>query len=156
TLLGAMMTASFAGLGSTIVPWLLSGGTLQLHQPFDPAMLMAQPWDAAVLPGPLLPRLAEAGLLGPSAKTVLAVWRAPERMRIGAAWLGAARVIDIPVFGEVGLLALPRDSSGAPADLPEITSAAAGALELMRNASGTLCVRGIMVPAHPCPPGSPR
>src|SRR4029077_10783331 len=117
TLLGAVMTSSFAGLASTIVPWLLSGGTLQLTQPFDPAALIAQPWDAAVLPGPLLPRLAEAGLLGPSEKTVLAVWRAPERMRIGAAWLGEARVVDVPVFGEVALLALPRESDGAPAEL---------------------------------------
>lgn len=154
-LLGAVMTASFAGLGSTIVPWLLSGGTLQLNQPFDPAVLRAQPWDAAVLPGPLLSRLAEAGLLGSPGKTILAVWRAPERLRIGAAWLGAARVVDVPVFGEVALLALPRESDGAPAELPAATSAAAG-LELMHTTSGTLCVRGAMVPAHPCPPGSPR
>ena len=155
TLHGAVMTASFVGLGSTIVPWLLSGGTLQLNQPFDPAVLMAQPWDAAVLPGPLLARLAEAGLLGSPGKSVLAVWRAPERLRIGAAWLGAARVVDVPVFGEVALLALPRESDGTPAELPAATSAAAG-LELMRTTSGTLCVRGAMVPAHPCPPGNPR
>jgi AMP-binding enzyme len=155
TLLGALMTASFAGVGSTIVPWLVSGATLQLHQPFDPAALMGQPWDAAVLPGSLLPRLAEAGLLASAAKTVLAVWRAPERMRLGAAWLGEARVVDIPVFGEVGLLALPRDCDGAPGELPP-TSAASPGLELMRSAAGTLCLRGGMVPAHPCPPGSPR
>jgi AMP-binding enzyme len=155
TLLGTLLTSSFAGLGSTIVPWLLSGATLQLHQPFDPASLKSVPWNAAVLPGPLLPRLADAGLLGGSAKTALAVWRAPERMRIGAAWLGAARVIDVPVFGEVGLLALPRERDDAPAELPS-TSAAPASLELSRSASGTLCVRGAMVPAHPCPPGSPR
>jgi AMP-binding enzyme len=159
TLLGAVMTSSFAGLASTIVPWLLAGGTLQLNQPFDPAALIAQPWDAAVLPGTLLPRLAEAGLLGPSEKTVLAVWRAPERMRIGGACIGEARVVDVPVFGEVGLVALPRGSDGAPAELPAPHSSGAAAspgLELVRNASGTLCVRGAMVPAHPCPPGSPR
>jgi hypothetical protein len=159
TLLGAVMTASFAGLGSTIVPWLLSGGTLQLNQPFDPAVLTAQPWDAAVLPGPLLPRLAEAGLLGRPGKTVLAVWRAPERLRIGAAWHGAARVVDVAVFGEVALVALPRSSEGTPAELPAQDpsgEAASPGLELVRGTSGTLCVRGAMVPAHPCPPGSPR
>jgi AMP-binding enzyme len=154
-LLGALMTGSFAGLGSIVVPWLLSGGALQLHQPFDPGALIAQPWDVAVVPGPLLARLAEAGLLGPRPKTVVAVWRAPERMRIGAAWLGEARVVDVPVFGEVGFLAVPRESD-APAELPELTSAAATGLELSRSPSGTLCVRGRMVPAHPCPPGSPR
>jgi AMP-binding enzyme len=159
TLLGAVMTSSFAGLASTVVPWLLAGGTLQLNQPFDPAALIAQPWDAAVLPGPLLPSLAEAELLGPSEKTVLAVWRAPERMRIGGTWIEEARVVDVPVFGEVGLVALLRSRDGAPAELPAQHSSGAPVspgLELMRNASGTLCVRGSMVPAHPCPPGSPR
>ena len=156
TLLGALMTASFAGLGSTIVPWLVSGGTLQLHQPFSPAALLGQSWDVAVLPGPLLPRLAEAGLRAPTGKTVLAVWRAPERMRLGAALLGEARIVDVPAFGEVGFLALPRSGDGAPAELPAPASGGSGGLELMRSASGTLCLRGAMVPAHPCPPGSPR
>jgi hypothetical protein len=155
-LLGGLMTASFAGLGSIVVPWLLSGATLQLHQPFDAGALIAQPWDVAVLPGPLLPRLAEAGLLGPRPKAVVAVWRTPERLRMGAAKFGEARVIDVPVFGEVGLLALPRESDGAPAELPEATHAASTGLELTRCTAGTLCVRGAMVPAHPCPPGSPR
>jgi AMP-binding enzyme len=155
TLLGAFLTSSFAGLGATIVPWLLSGATLQLHQPFNPAALMGVSCDAAVLPGPLLPRLAEAGLLGPLAKTVLAVWRAPERMR-GAVRLGDARVVDIPAFGEIGLLAMPRERDVAAAELPPSASAAAESLELSRGPSGTLCVRGAMVPAHPCPPGSPR
>ena len=50
---------------------------------------------------------------------------------------------------------LCREVDGAPSELPAATSAAAG-LELMRSTSGTLCVRGAMVPAHPCPSGSPR
>jgi hypothetical protein len=160
TLLGALMTASFAGIGSTIVPWLVSGGTLWLHQPFNPAVLAAQPCDVAVLPGPVVSRFAEAGLVDPTApETILAVWRAPERMRAGAAWRtgGDSRVVDVPVFGEIGLLALPRGSDGVPADLPVAASGAAMAgLELMRGTSGTLALRGAMVPAHPCPPGSPR
>jgi hypothetical protein len=77
-------------------------------------------------------------------------------MRLGAAWLGEAQVVDVPVFGEVGLLALPQDSDGAPAELPAPTGAASPGLALMRGAGGTLCLRGAMVPAHPCPPGSPR
>ena len=154
-LLGALLTSSFGGFATTIVPWLLSAGTLRLHQPFEPTVLRGQPWDAAVFPGPLLPRLAEAGLLNDAAgKTVLAVWRAPERMRAAAA-LDEARVVDVPVFGEIGLLALPRGTHGAPAQLPA-PSSAAGGLEVMRNTSGTLCLRGAMVPAHPCPPGGPR
>jgi AMP-binding enzyme len=157
TLLGALLTSSFAGLATTIVPWLLAGGTLRLHQPSEPATLLGQRWDAAVLPGPLLARLVEAGLLHPFApQTVLAVWRAPERMPAAVAWHGDARIVDVPVFGEIGLLALPRGSDGAPAKFPPPTSAGSAAVELMRSASGTLAVRGAMVPAHPCPPGSPR
>lgn len=156
TLLGSLMTSSFAGLATTIVPWLLAGGTLRLHQPSEPATLLGQRWDAAVLPGPLLARLVEAGLLHPFApQTVVAVWRAPERMPAAVARHGDARIVDVPVFGEIGLLALPRGSDGAPGELPA-PGGASGGLELMRNAGGTLCVHGAMVPAHPCPPGSPR
>lgn len=156
TLLGSLMTSSFAGLATTIVPWLLAGGTLRLHQPAEPATLLGQRWDAAVLPGPLLGRLVEAGLLHPFApQTVLAVWRAPERMPAVVARHGDAGIVDVPVFGEVGLLALPRGSDEAPPQFPA-PGDAAGGLELIRNGAGTLCLRGAMVPAHPCPPGSPR
>ena len=77
--------SSFAGLALTLLPWLLTGGTLTLHQPFDPAMFAAQcrhdRCDTVVLPGPLLPRLSEAGLLDhPELRQVLALWRAPERL----------------------------------------------------------------------------
>jgi hypothetical protein len=162
TLLGALMTASFAGLGSTVVPWLLCGGTLWLHQPLNPAVLAAQRCDVAVLPGPLLPRFVEAGLIGsPAPETILAIWRAPERMRTGAAWLGRdSVVVDVPVFGEIGLVALRRGADGMAAGLPAMQAPPSGAptaaIELMRGASGTLAMRGAMVPAHPCPPGSPR
>jgi hypothetical protein len=162
-LLGALMTASFAGIGSTIVPWLLCGGTLSLHQPFDPAVFAAQPCDVAILPGPLLPRLIEAGLIGaPGPKTILAVWRAPERMAAGAAWPGRDGVlVDVPVFGETGLVAARRGAGGMPALLEAVRTVApratpAGAIELVRSAAGTLAMRGAMVPAHPFPPGIER
>src|SRR5262249_52662784 len=87
-------------------------------------------------------------------RTVLAVWRAPERLRSAPPQPGVAgRIIDVPVFGEIGLLALPRGAEGAPAELMAIPGAG---LDLIRTASGTLALRGAMVPAHPCPPGSPR
>ena len=40
-ILGALAGASFASLASTVVPWLLSGGTLVLHHPFAPAVFEA-------------------------------------------------------------------------------------------------------------------
>jgi hypothetical protein len=163
TLLGTVLTASFAGIGSTLVPWVLCGGTLRLHQPFNPAVLGTQPCDVAVLPGPLLPRLREAGLIGsPAPKTILAVWRAPERMAAGAALPGGdSRVVDVPVFGEIGLLAMRRAPDGMPARLPATqaptaSGASTAAVEFVRTASGTLAMRGAMVPAHPFPPGIER
>jgi hypothetical protein len=157
TLLGTVLTASFAGIGSTLVPWLLCGGTLRLHQPFNPAVLPTQPCDVAILPGPLLPRLREAGLIAsPAPKTILAVWRAPERMAAGAALPdGPSRVVDVPVFGEIGLVALRRGPDGMPARLPR-SGASTAAAELVRTASGTLAMRGAMVPAHAFPPGTER
>lgn len=161
SVLGALMTASFAGIGTAVVPWLLSGGTLWLHQPFNPAVLATQRCDVAVLPGPLLPRLVEAGLIGsPAPKTIVAIWRAPERMGASPAWPGGDSLVDVPVFGEVGLIALRRAADGMPAALPAQSRAPSGAataaVELVRGAAGTLAMRGAMVPAHPCPPGSAR
>ena len=67
-MLGALALASFAGVATTVVPWLLTGGTLALHHPFAPAVFVAQCADehcsVAVLPGAMAMRLADAGLLG--------------------------------------------------------------------------------------------
>ena len=84
-MLGALALASFAGLAATVVPWLLTGGTLVLHHPVAPAVFAAQCADercaVAVLPGAMAMRLADAGLIGAELHAVLAVWRAPERLR---------------------------------------------------------------------------
>jgi non-ribosomal peptide synthetase component F len=67
-ILSAIPASSFAGIALTLVPWLLSGGTLGLHHGFDPdvfgeQMRAIQP-AAVVLPGPALSPLAQTGLLG--------------------------------------------------------------------------------------------
>ena len=109
TILGSMLQGSFAGLALTVVPWLLRGGTLALHQPFDPEVLAAQCTeqccDTLVLPGPLISGLAEAGLLAHvGLKTIVAVWRNPERLAFAPPWKQApARLIDVQAFGETGL-----------------------------------------------------
>ena len=84
-LLGCCATGSFAGLALTLMPWLLSGGTLSLHHAFDPDAFAAQcrddRCDTVVVPGALVPQLAAAGLLDHAElKNVLAFWRAPERL----------------------------------------------------------------------------
>ncbi len=50
---------SFAGVALTVMPWLLGGGTLNLHHAFDPetfaAQCRGQDGGTVVLPGPRSP-----------------------------------------------------------------------------------------------------
>ena len=165
-MLGALALASFAGLASTVVPWLLTGGTLVLHHPFAPAAFAAQCADErcsfAVLPGAMAMRLAEAGLTG-NLHAVLAVWRAPERLAASGEWGGGATLIDVPVFGEIGLLPARRSADGKPAAiatgrlvLPRGAPQGMHVLTVTRTAAGTLALSGPMVPHAPFPPGTER
>ena len=165
TMLSSLSAASFAGLALTLVPWLISGGTLHLHQPFDPAVLSAQlqeqPCDLAILPGSLMARMAEADIFAQSCspKHILAFWRAPERLALGAPWLVRdVALTDVAIFGEIGLCAAHRDD-GRPAPLPagkiRAPQGAAGAVvvaDIARSPSGTLCFGGPMTPRHAFPP----
>ena len=152
TLIGALALSSFAGLATTVVPWLLSGGTLMLHHPFSPATFAAQhtqaPHAVTVLPGALVARLADAGLIG-NDDAVLAVWRAPERL--AGSTPGTART-DITVFGEVGLIVAVRDAAMRAAlpsgrlTVPRGAPDGIHVLDVARSPAGTLVLSGPMVP----------
>jgi hypothetical protein len=165
--LGALALASFAGLATTVVPWLLAGGTLVLHHPFAPAVFAAQCAEEhctlAVLPGAMAMRLADAGLLQDGLHAVLAVWRAPERLAASAEWSGAPTLVDVPVFGEIGLVPARRGTDGKPAAiasgrlvLPRGAPQGMHVLTIARTAAGTLALSGPMVPHAPFPPGAER
>ncbi len=164
-LLSTVPPASFAGLALTVVPWLLAGGTLALHQDCDPAALAAQCAElkdvTLVLPGPAVTPLSEAGLVSEAIRTIIALWRAPERMANAAACGGKARLIDVAAFGEIGLLAAAHAADGLPAAVPHgvigAPRGAAGAvnvIETARSKAGTLLLRGPMVPAQAYPSGA--
>jgi hypothetical protein len=169
-ILGALAGASFASLASTVVPWLLCGGTLVLHHPFAPAVFEHQRTTEqcriVVLPGPMVAPLAEGGLIGDhlGLQTVVAVWRAPERLAASPAWpTGATTLVDVPVLGEIGLVAARRGAGGKSSAIPtgRVTlprGAAQGmhVLNVARNAGGTLALSGPMVPRAPFPPGAER
>ncbi len=150
--LSAIPLGSFAGIALTVLPWLLGGGALSLHHGFDPdtfaAQCRTQVGGTVVLPGPALSALAEAGLLGDKANRIVALWRSPERLASCPPWRGAAALVDIASFGEIGLLAARRGPDGAASALPMA--------ETMRTAAGTLALRGPMVPANAFPPGAER
>ncbi len=163
-LLSAIPSASFAGLSLTLLPWLLGGGTLNLHHAFDPdtfaEQARAQDGGSVVVPGPALAQLNDADGLGRPAR-IIALWRSPERLGGVASWRGEPALVDVASFGEAGLIAARRDDDGFPAAIPVgLVGAPHGApgavtvCETQRSAAGTLMLRGPMVPAQAFPPGA--
>jgi len=167
-ILSTLTTSSFVGLVASIVPWLLVGGTLALHHPFDPAIFAAQctamESDVVVVPGALVGPLAEAGHLGPGhrVKSVLGVWRAPERLARAPRWCDlVVGMTDVAVFGEVGVIASRRGPTGQPAPLsvgpvpaPRDAPGAFVVAEVRRTDKGTVAFAGPMVPRCAFPPGT--
>lgn len=162
-ILSAVPLTSFAGLALTLVPWLLSGGALHLHHPFEPDAFAAQREEISgglvVLPGPMLPALGQPPR--PTGETVAALWRAPERLASQPAWHGPAALVDVVALGELGLIASRRTPGAEPALLPYgVVGTPRGAndapslIETARTAEGTLGLRGAMVPTHAFPPGA--
>ncbi len=171
TILSAFAPMSFAGLASSLVVWLLSGGTLVLHHPFDEDVLEQDinehSCDTLIAPAQLALRLDELDLAErmPSLRHVIGLWRAPEQVASSAAWSSQqASLTDVYLFGEAGLFGARRNAEdgsparikpgphGAPRELPG--SSIAG--EILLTPRGTLGLRGPMVPvaayAPPPPP----
>ncbi len=173
SVLSTIAPASFAGICLTLVPWLLTGGTLVLHQPFAADVFARQRREhrcgTLILPAAVAFRLAATGLFaieGPT--TVVAAWPAPERLAAGPDWPERdAALVDVAIFGEAGLLAARRGAGGRSAPIPcgpvvaprEARNGGQDAVcvaELAATATDTLALRGPMVPRHAFPPGIER
>ena len=169
--MSAFAPSSFAGLASSVVIWLLSGGTLVLHHPFDADVLEQQivrfSCDTLIVPAPLALKLDELDLATrmPSVNNVIGMWRAPEQVAASPAWATqSATLTDAYLFGEAGLFGARRIAEdgtpaqvkpglhGARRELPG--SSIAG--EILLTPKGTLGLRGPMVAiaayAPPPPP----
>jgi hypothetical protein len=168
-ILSALAPASFAGLSLTLLPWLLSGGTLVLHHPFTPGIFDAQRDGhrsaAVILPAPVALRVAEAGgFAGQQALSVIAAWRLPEQLAASATWHEPnAGLVDVSIFGEVAVIPARRGSDGRPIPIPlgrvatpRDQEGAVAVAETLRAYAGTLAMRGPMVPHHVFPPGIER
>ncbi|WP_454628316.1 AMP-binding protein [Bradyrhizobium cenepequi] len=170
TIMSAFAPMSFAGLASSLAVWLLTGGTLVLHHPFDEEVLQTQindhACDTLIVPAPLALRLAELDLDAnmPSVRNVIGLWRAPEQVASSASWIAErATLTDVYLFGEAGLFGARRTAEdgspapikpgphGAPRDVPG--SSIAG--EILLTPAGTLGLRGPMVPAAAYAPPQP-
>ncbi len=158
-LMSAQTLSSFAGLASTMVTWLLSGGTLALHHPFDEALLESEiqelGCDTLVAPAPLALRLGDAGLpfRAPTLQQVIGMWRAPEQVAASPAWTaGPSGFTDVYLFGEAGLFGGRRGADGAPVPImpgphtaPRDQPGGSVAGEILITPKGTLGLRGPMV-----------
>ena len=167
TVMSAFAPSSFAGLTSSLMVWLLSGGTLALHHPFDSEVLEQaineHACETLIAPAQLALRLSEVDLASrlPSLRNVVALWRAPEQVASSPAWTtGHAVLTDVYLFGEAGLFGARRAADGAPAPIlpgphgaPRDVSGSSIAGEILLTPRGTLALRGPMVtPAAYAPP----
>jgi hypothetical protein len=170
TMMSAFAPSSFAGLTSSLLIWLLSGGTLALHHPFDGDVLEQQinedGCDTLVAPAQLALRLAETDMPSrlPGLRNVIALWRAPEQIASSALWtIPQVRLTDVYLFGEAGLFGACRAADGAPAPIlpgphgaPRDVAGSSIAGETLITPRGTLALRGPMVAvaayAPPAPP----
>ncbi len=170
TVMSAFAPSSFPGLTSSLVVWLLSGGTLALHHPFDADVLERQinEHSCAVLiaPAQLALRLGEIDLPArlPTLRHVIGLWRTPEQVASSPPWsTGHAMLTDVYLFGEAGLFSARRIADGAPAPIlpgphaaPRDVPGSSIAGEILLTPKGTLALRGAMVtPAAYAPPPPP-
>ena len=171
TLMSAFAPSSFAGLTSSLVLWLLSGGTLALHHPFDGNVLEQQinehSCDTLIAPAQLALRLGEIDMPSrlPTLRNVIGLWRAPEQVASSPRWSGTghATLADVYLFGEAGLFGARRSADGAPAPImpgPQGAPRDAPGLsisgEILLTPGGTLALRGPMVtPTAYAPPPPP-
>ena len=171
TVMSAFAPSSFAGLTSSLVVWLLSGGTLSLHHPFDGDVFERQinehSCDTLIAPAQLALRLAENDMPSrlPGLRNVIGLWRAPEQVASSSPWTQQrASLTDVYLFGEAGLFGARRTAEGAPAPIlpgphsaPREVPGSSISGEIFLTPRGTLGLRGPMVtPAAyaPAPPPS--
>lgn len=165
--LSTIPIGSFAGIALTVLPWLLSGGTLHLHHGFDPDAFAAQcgalGGGTVILPAAAITAISEVGLLTNPKQTIVALWRTPERLTTAKPWEGPSPLVDVTSFGEIGLIAARRGENRLPTPIPHgvvdssrRAPAAPIVIETTRSDAGTLALRGRMVPAQSFPPAAER
>jgi hypothetical protein len=169
TFMSAFAPSSFAGLTSSLVVWLLSGGTLALHHPFDAEVLEQQineqACDTLIAPAQLALRLADIDLASrlPSLRNVIGLWRAPEQVASSPVWTDEQVMLtDVYLFGEAGLFGARRLPDGAPAPIlpglhgaPREVPGSSIAGEIFLTPRGTLALRGPMIAVQAYAPPPP-
>ncbi len=169
TVMAAFTPMSFAGLASSLAVWLLCGGTLALHHPFENDVLEQQinahECDVLIAPAQFAQRLGDSDLAArmPTLRNVIGLWRAPEQVAASEAWIAPhAPFTDVYLFGEAGLFGARRGEDGMPVPVmpgphgaPREQSGSSIAGEILLTPKGTLGLRGPMVPIAAYAPPQP-
>ncbi|BAR62196.1 hypothetical protein ACVIWV_003107 [Bradyrhizobium diazoefficiens] len=169
TVMAAFTPMSFAGLASSLAVWLLSGGALALHHPFENDVLEQQinehECEVLIAPAQLALRLGDSDLAArmPTLRNVIGLWRAPEQVAASDAWIAPhAPLTDVYLFGEAGLFGARRGEDGMPVAVmpgphgaPREQSGSSIAGEILLTPKGTLGLRGAMVPIAVYAPPQP-
>lgn len=169
TVMAAFTPMSFAGLASSLAVWLLCGGTLALHHPFENDVLEQQinehECEVLIAPAQLALRLGDSDLAArmPRLRNVVGLWRAPEQVATSEAWTAPhAPLTDVYLFGEAGLFGARRGEDGMPVPVmpgphgaPREQSGSSIAGEILLTPKGTLGLRGAMVPIAAYAPPQP-
>lgn len=111
-ILSTIPLSSFGGLSVTLMPWLITGGALNLHHGFDAHAFAAQSAamtnGTVVLPGPALFAL---GTMVEPPNRMVALWRGP----LGAGTQAPSpNLIDCLVVDETAIAAARRGEDGLP------------------------------------------
>jgi hypothetical protein len=169
TLMSSFAASSFAGMTSSLVIWLLLGGTLALHHPFDADIMEQQinehGCNTLIAPAQLALRLDEMDMASrlPTLRHVIGLWRAPEQIASSPPWTNTeATLTDVYLFGEAGLFGARRADDGVPAPIlpgphgaPREVPGSAISGEILLTPRGTLGLRGPMVAAAAYAPPAP-
>ncbi|MDQ0468805.1 AMP-binding protein [Labrys wisconsinensis] len=162
-LLSTLSPCGFAGLATGLVPWLMSGCALVLHQAFDATVFGVQVERHAVTHAVLPEVVATAGrreglLQGPSLRGIASVTRRAD-LPMGPSIEDGPRTSAFAVLGELGLTAVTPGADGTPT-LPLASPAQAEGVDAAGitfevDPGGMLRLRGAMVPRAAFP-GSER
>nr|WP_249815722.1 MULTISPECIES: class I adenylate-forming enzyme family protein [unclassified Bradyrhizobium] len=169
TVMTAFAPMSFAGLASSLAVWLLCGGTLALHHPFEIDVLEQQinehECQVLIAPAQLALRLGDSDLAArmPTLRNIIGLWRAPEQVAASEAWIAPhAPLTDVYLFGEAGLFGARRGKDGMPVAVmpgphgaPREQSGSPIGGEILLTPKGTLGLRGPMVPIAAYAPPQP-
>jgi hypothetical protein len=142
-----------------LVPWLLCGGTLELVHSYAPQAIAAAAGTGRchlVAPAAALPEFARPRK-NPFA-SVIAVHRGAATHARDLSATAAEAIVDLTVFGEIGAVALRRESfdRAKPIPLGPVTAPMGNAgapvvIETRCDADGMLALGGAMVPGRPFP-----